>query len=194
MTHITRKQTLRSLSMSYQKKNGPAWERPSFFGMRPTFREYNLWCQIQKSRCHTNRTMGMAMRAHPYFCMTTTKTLRYVFSWHASHQTEYDISTAGSVCIVSAFMDMNDMSFLQLKLWMMMLCWNVIFTWYDMPGSITFTWTMYYSTGFVLLFQVFLLWAGMYMYTFSYSLADSMTLNLCIVTCIFAVLVRIPCM
>ncbi len=51
--------TLRSLSLSYQKKDGRA-------------REYNLWCQqsqILKSWCHTKRRMG--------------KTLRFVFSWLA---------------------------------------------------------------------------------------------------------------
>ncbi len=51
-------------------------------GMKPTFREYNLLCQqsqILKSRCHTKRTMGSAMCAHPSFGMTTTKTLRTVF-------------------------------------------------------------------------------------------------------------------
>ncbi len=31
MTQITRKQTLRSLSLSYQKKDGRAWPHPSFF-------------------------------------------------------------------------------------------------------------------------------------------------------------------
>ncbi len=31
MTRVTRKQTLRSLSVSYQKKDGRAWPRPSFF-------------------------------------------------------------------------------------------------------------------------------------------------------------------
>ncbi len=31
MTRVTRKQTLRSLSLSYQKKDGRAWPHPSFF-------------------------------------------------------------------------------------------------------------------------------------------------------------------
>ncbi len=50
-------------------------------------REYDLWSQktqILKSRCHTKETMGAAMHAHPSFGMTTTKTLRSVFSWCAS--------------------------------------------------------------------------------------------------------------
>ena len=38
LTHITGKQTLRSLSFSYQKKDGHAWPHPSFaFGMTSTF-------------------------------------------------------------------------------------------------------------------------------------------------------------
>ncbi len=55
--------------------------------MTPTFREYDLWSQrtqILKSRCHTKRRIGTATRAHPSFGMTTTKTLRSVFSWCAS--------------------------------------------------------------------------------------------------------------
>ena len=45
----------------------------------PTFQECNVWCQqsqILKSRCHTKRRMDAAM--------TTTKTLRSVFSWRMS--------------------------------------------------------------------------------------------------------------
>ncbi len=74
VSRVMRKQTLRSLSLSYQKKDGHAW---------PTFREYNLWCQqsqILKSQCHTKRNT----HAHPSFGMSTTKTLRFVFSWHVS--------------------------------------------------------------------------------------------------------------
>ncbi len=40
--------------------------------------------QILKSRCHTKRRMAAATGAHPSFGMTTTKTLRSVFSWRAS--------------------------------------------------------------------------------------------------------------
>ncbi len=78
LTCATRKQTLRSLSLSYQKKVGHAWL---------TFPEYNLWCQqsqILKSRCHTKRRMGAATRARPSFGTTTAKTLRSVFSWRTS--------------------------------------------------------------------------------------------------------------
>ncbi len=78
MTRVSRKQTLRYLSLSYQKKDA----------MTPTFREYDLWSQntqIIKSRCHTKRRMGSAKRAHPSFGIPMTKTLRSVFSWHVSY-------------------------------------------------------------------------------------------------------------
>ncbi len=81
VTRVTRKQTLRTLSLSYQKKDG----RPSSFGMTPNFLECNLWCQqsqILTSQCHTKRRVGAATRAHPSFGMT--KILRSVFSWHVS--------------------------------------------------------------------------------------------------------------
>ena len=55
LSWITRKQTLRSLLLSYQKKDG----RASSVGMTPTFWEYNLWCQILKSRCHTDSKVGV---------------------------------------------------------------------------------------------------------------------------------------
>ncbi len=73
LTPVTRKPTLRSLSLSYQ--------------MTPTFREYGQWSQktqILKSRYHTTRSMDAATCAHPSFGMTRTKTLRSVFSWRAS--------------------------------------------------------------------------------------------------------------
>ncbi len=50
-------------SVSYQKKDGRAWPRPSF------------------CRCHTKRRVGVAMRAHPFFGMTTTKAIRDLFVW-----------------------------------------------------------------------------------------------------------------
>ncbi len=74
MRCVTRKQTLRSLSLSAR-----------------LLEIYHLWSQktpILKSRCHTKRRMGAATRAHPSFGMTTTKTLRPVFSWHASFNTQ----------------------------------------------------------------------------------------------------------
>ncbi len=39
--HVTRKQTLRSLSLSYQKKDGRAWLRPSFFWYDTDFSEFD---------------------------------------------------------------------------------------------------------------------------------------------------------
>ncbi len=56
--------------------------------MKPTFWEYNIWCQqsqVLKSRCHTKRRMDAATRATFSFGMTTTKTLKSVFSWHSSY-------------------------------------------------------------------------------------------------------------
>ncbi len=70
MTCVMRKQTLRSLTLSYQKKDGARGRAHSSFGMTPTFWEYNLWCQqsqILKSQCHIKRRMGTATQAHPSF-------------------------------------------------------------------------------------------------------------------------------
>ncbi len=41
MTRVTRKQTLRSLSLSYQQKDGRAWPRPSFFWYDTDFSEFD---------------------------------------------------------------------------------------------------------------------------------------------------------
>ncbi len=46
MTRITRKQTLRSLSLSYQKKDGRVWPRPSFFWCATDF--YGIWSMKSK--------------------------------------------------------------------------------------------------------------------------------------------------
>ncbi len=40
LVHVTRKQTLRSLSLSYQKKDGQAWLCPSFFWHDTDFLEF----------------------------------------------------------------------------------------------------------------------------------------------------------
>ncbi len=40
MTHVTRKQTLRSLLLSYQKKDGRTWLHPSFFWYDTDFLEF----------------------------------------------------------------------------------------------------------------------------------------------------------
>ena len=80
LTCITRKQTLGSFSLSYQKKDGLlVWRR--------LFENIIYWCwqsQILKSRCHTKRRMGAATRTHSSFGMAMTKTLRSIFLWHAS--------------------------------------------------------------------------------------------------------------
>ncbi len=71
--HVTRKQTLRSLSLSYQKTAGHA--HPPF-GMTPTFRSLTLLTSqiiFSKSRCHTKRMMDTATHAHPSFAITMTK-------------------------------------------------------------------------------------------------------------------------
>ena len=81
MTHITRKQSLRSLSLSYQKKDGCAWLCPSFFWYDTDLSEFDSVDIIfLKSRCHAKRRMGAATHAHPSCGMTRTKTLRSVFS------------------------------------------------------------------------------------------------------------------
>ncbi len=41
MTCVMRKQTLRSLSLSYQKKDGRPWPRPSFFWYDTDFSEFD---------------------------------------------------------------------------------------------------------------------------------------------------------
>ncbi len=79
MTRITRKQTLRSLSLSYQKKDGRAWSSPSFFWYDTDFSEFDSADIIDY--------ILENMRTHPSFGMTTTKTLRSVFSWLASNVT-----------------------------------------------------------------------------------------------------------
>ncbi len=41
MARVTRKQNLRSLSLSYQKKDGRMWPRPSFFWYDTDFSEFD---------------------------------------------------------------------------------------------------------------------------------------------------------
>ncbi len=58
MTRVTKKQTLRSLSLPYQKNDGHA--HPSF-GITPTFQNLTLLASqiiFPKSRCHAKRRMG----------------------------------------------------------------------------------------------------------------------------------------
>ncbi len=78
-----RRQTLRSLSLSYQKKDGHAWSRPSFFWYDTDFSEFDFADIIdyilEKSVSYQNKD-GCGHARHPSFGMTTTKTLRSVFS------------------------------------------------------------------------------------------------------------------
>ncbi len=47
------------------------------FGMTPTFLDFFFF--FWKSRCHTKRRAGAAMRAHPSFGMTTSQYIRDLF-------------------------------------------------------------------------------------------------------------------
>ncbi len=80
---VMRKQTLRCLSLSYQKKDGHGHAHPSF-GMTPIFSEYDLWSQKTQIWVYLYQKKDGRGHAHPSFGMTTTKTLRSVFSWHTS--------------------------------------------------------------------------------------------------------------
>ncbi len=63
---VTRKQTLRSLSLLYQKKDGRVWPRPSFFWYDTDFSEFvsadiidhilekSVSCQKKDGRGHDN--------------------------------------------------------------------------------------------------------------------------------------------
>ena len=77
MTHITRKQTLRSLSLSYQKKD--VWLRPYFFLYDTDFLEFESFDFIDHIISKSVSYQKKDERGHP-FGMTTTKTLRSVFS------------------------------------------------------------------------------------------------------------------
>ena len=79
---VTRKLTLRPLSLSYQKKDGCAWPCPSFiwydtdFWRIKSFQNLTLLTSkilFSKSQCHTKRTMGAAMHH--------AKTLSSIFLW-----------------------------------------------------------------------------------------------------------------
>ncbi len=80
MTRVIRKQTLRSLSLSYQKKDGRAWPRPSFFWHGTDFPEFDstdiIDYIIKKSVSYQKEGWARGM--------TTTKTLRSVFSCRRS--------------------------------------------------------------------------------------------------------------
>ena len=54
------------------------------FGMTPSFREYDLWSQKTQILKKSVSYQKKATHAHPSFGITTTNTLRSVFSWRAS--------------------------------------------------------------------------------------------------------------
>ncbi len=68
LMHVTRKQTLRSQSLSYQKKDGHAWPRPPFFWYDTYFSEFDsaaiidyileksVSCQKKDGRGHARRS------------------------------------------------------------------------------------------------------------------------------------------
>ncbi len=81
---VTRKQTVKSLSLSYAKKDWRAGAPPILLW---------VWHRLQNiiyegrrvmfySRCHTQRRIGGATES--IFGMPTTKTLRSAFSWRVS--------------------------------------------------------------------------------------------------------------
>ncbi len=83
MTRITRKQTLRSLSLSYQKMDGRDW----------LFRIWPCWHhRLYSQKVGVMPIEGWARpHTHPSFGMTTTKTSRSVFSWRTSYMVELTI-------------------------------------------------------------------------------------------------------
>ncbi len=111
-THVTRKQALKSLSMSYPKKD---WRAGDFDlchgkmcqdlcccipkeglvgGARPILllvwkhRLENIICKDSRvqlySQCHTQRRIDGALPANPSLGMTKTKILRHIFQWQSS--------------------------------------------------------------------------------------------------------------
>ncbi len=114
MRRATGKQTLRPLSLSYQKKDWRAepqkknWRvgpqkknggqgpiNPSF-GMTQTKNNVLPSQIIFCSQCHTKRRIGkegLVGPGDPSFSMTMTKTLRSVFPWPASHIRQSEASS-----------------------------------------------------------------------------------------------------
>ena len=98
MSSVTGKCALRSLSLSYQKKD---W--------RVVPRLRNIICEGSRvqfhSWCHTQRTIGRAP-ANPSLGMATTKILRHIFSWHSWNNTENWLSTIFKptclICVVGS--------------------------------------------------------------------------------------------
>ncbi len=77
-TCVTRKQTLRSLSLSYPKKNGRAWPCPSFFWYDTDFLEFESFDFID------------------HILLKSKKTLRSVFSWRTSNEDLISLKPAWS--------------------------------------------------------------------------------------------------
>ncbi len=80
VTHVRRKQTLRSLSLSYQKKDRRMATPILLLVWHRLFRR--MWCKFyvfSKSRSHAKRRMDKATCVNPSFGMTTTKTHKVCF-------------------------------------------------------------------------------------------------------------------
>ncbi len=121
MTRVARKQTLRSLSQSYQMKDGRRGRAHPSFGMTMTFQNLSLLTSqiiLSKSRCHTKRRMGAATRAHPSLGMTTTKIFKVCFlmmrvlRFHTQRmdcilKTEHLKIDAGQACIGSSWVSLQ---------------------------------------------------------------------------------------
>ncbi len=85
MRRIMRKQTLRSLSLSYQEKDGHAWPLPSFFWYDSNFSRIWLWWHSIQS--YQNKD-GCAHACPSIFWYGNDKDLtweRSVFSRHTSY-------------------------------------------------------------------------------------------------------------
>ncbi len=80
---VTRKQTLRSLSLSYQKKDGRAWPRSSFFWYDTDFLEFESFEFIDQVGVKTKEGSQKKDRrsyAHPsFFWYDNDKDLKVCF-------------------------------------------------------------------------------------------------------------------
>ena len=79
---------LRSLSLSYPKKDWQAGPSQSFFGYDTDYK-FVLFCIQRNVRPHPGNVINLtrivgAPPANPSFGIITTKILRHVFSWHGS--------------------------------------------------------------------------------------------------------------
>ncbi len=78
MTCVMRKQTVRSLLLSCQKKDGRAWPRHPSFGMTPSFFENVIY---DDSRVKFWKVVVIPKEGW----VSGQRSLSSVFSWHASH-------------------------------------------------------------------------------------------------------------